>query len=101
MTEFSWYFDAKTLICVNYTLFIFDKFTSFPLLPPNCHSFVKILEEKAKCVFDRCKDDIIKIIPKADDSWEMNKHPSLFSIRIAGRDSLFSDVIMASQGLNM
>ena len=31
-----------------------------------------------KCVFDRCKDDIIKIITKADVLWDMKKHPRRF-----------------------
>ena len=45
-----------------------------------------------KCVFDRCKDDIIKIITKADDSWDKNRRPRLFPIGMAGRNLPFSGV---------
>lgn len=47
-----------------------------------------------KCVFDRCKDDIIKIITKADDSWDKNRPPRLFPIGMAGRNLPFSGVII-------
>ena len=47
-----------------------------------------------KFVFDRCKDDIIKIITKADVLWDMKKHPRLFPLGMAGRDLLFSGVII-------